>query len=165
MVSLEIYDSNVWILGFTQSNTTCSGYVQEAIRGERLVAMNAYIYQEVFDAFGRILDGEEHDRTKQNFATAVHESNGITMPDPDRVADLDVASVRGETELKLIARLLGCQVKDAPLAVLACECRDAATGPEKYDVTIRTTDRDFATAIKDADCFDCITADFLDGIA
>lgn len=165
MVTLEIYDSNVWILGFTQSNPVCSDYVREAIRSERLVVLNAYIYQEVFDAFGRILEEEEHDRTKQNFATTIHDSDGITMPDPDRVAELDVASVRGETELNLIARLLDCQVKDAPLAVLACECRDAATGSEKHDVTIRTTDRDFATAIGDTDCFDYVAADFLDCFA
>lgn len=164
MVSLEIYDSNVWILGFTQSNTVCSEYVREAIRGERLVVLDAYIYQEVFDAFGRILDGEEHDRTKQNFATTVHDSDGITMPDPDRVAELDVASVRGKPELKLIARLLGCQVKDAPLAVLACECRDAGAGPEKQRVTIRTTDRDFWAAIDDADCFEYVSADLLDDV-
>lgn len=165
MASLEIYDSNVWILGFTQSETLCSRYVSEAIRGERLVVLDAYVYREVFDAFGRVLDGEQHDRTNHNFATVVYESDGITIPDPDRVADLDLASVRTQPEMKLIGRLLGCQVKDAPLAVLASECRDAPDAAEKYEVTIRTTDEDFAIAINEADCFDYVAADFLDGVA
>lgn len=165
MASLEIYDSNIWILGFTRSETRCSECVRDAIRGERLVVLDAYIYQEVFDAFGRILDGEEHDRTKQNFATVIYDSDGITMPNPDRVAGLDVATVREKSELKLIARLLGCQVKDAPLAVLASECRNSPPGSERCEVTIRTTDEDFATAISDTSCFDYITADFFAGVA
>lgn len=148
METVDVFDSNVWILGFTESAPRPRTLVEEAIDGERVVALDAYIYQEVFDAFERQLSGRLHDRVKANFAEVVADSDSIVMPDPARVEDVHVEAVREETEIQLVARLLDCQPKDAPVVVLAYEYREDGAIDRRQAAVVHTTDDDFASSVE-----------------
>lgn len=97
--------------------------------------MNAYIYQEVFDAFDRS-HRHQASQLKSAFAQFISHCPDVEEPTQQAVSRMNCDLVRDRSEMQLIGDVLDIQTKDAPVVVLARDCR-------RRDPTIHTHDRDF----------------------
>jgi predicted nucleic acid-binding protein len=132
----DIFDSNVWIHGITQSHQKAVDLINETKSGQRELVIDAYIFQEVFDAFDRSHQ-QQKGKLKTIFANVIQNCQYVHGPVHRKVSQMNVARYRGKTSIKLIAELTGVQTKDAPVLLLARKYEDA-------DPTIHTHDRSFA---------------------
>lgn len=138
---MDVLDSNLWVFAGTGTNRTAIELVEGAVSGEREIAINAYIHQEVVRAFERSseLSGAETDEAIEDFLAVL---NGYPTIHTDftqadvRALDLDTYRLRPNN--RLLAAVLDIQPKDVPLVTLAFRYYDR--GP-----TIYTNDRAFAT--------------------
>jgi len=116
---MDVYDTNVWIFGLSDIDSRAGQLVQQAIHGDRHVAVDAYIYQEVIQNLDDGVSVDESEDIKNAFATFVHESDSIYGPTHEQVENLDIYEERGRYETYLIADAVWCQPKDAPIVTLA----------------------------------------------
>lgn len=116
---MDVYDTNVWIFGLSDQDSRAGQLVQQAIHGDRHVAVDAYIYQEVLQNIGDGVSNNEREDIKNAFATFVHKSDTIYGPTHEQVDEVDIYDERGKYETLLIADAVWCQPKDAPIVTLA----------------------------------------------
>ena len=133
-----IFDSNIWILGFTESHEAAKNLIRRHTRGEYTIYISAYIYDEVYQAFDRSLKGSAVDEAKQNFSQFIAGNDHIEGPSQQELKEMDIDRVRNLPENKMLGRILGVQTKDIPIVVFAWMHRQKS--PEIF-----TLDRPFAS--------------------
>ncbi len=116
---MDVYDTNVWIFGLHDLDSRAGDLVQQAIHGDRHVAVDAYIYQEVLENVDDGVSNDEAEDIKNAFVSFVHGSDSIHGPTHEGVEKLDIYEERGRDEIQLIADAVWCQPKDAPIVSLA----------------------------------------------
>lgn len=131
----DIFDSNIWVLGLTQNHHQATRLVKDARQGSREILVDAYIFEEVFQAIDRTHQQKKH-QLKTAFANIVHNSQNIVSPSQQTVSKMNLQSVRSEIYIQLIGELLDIQAKDAPIVLLARNYKS-------YMPTIHTNDRGF----------------------
>lgn len=167
MGDIDVFDSNIWKYGLTDSVDRAADLITDVRQGERNVVLDAYIFQEVVNAFQRELTGEQQDRALTGFSEFVWKCESVELRNPGAVEDLETWDVRTAPENKLISKLLGCQAKDAPILVLAVECRQR-NWTNDWDlyrpivVDIHTADEPFAEAIESSDRLGLVSAQYID---
>lgn len=137
---MDIFDSNIWVYGITESAPRPTQLVQEAEMGDRQVTLNAYIYEEVREAFYRSksVPQPKVEQTITNFATRIAKAPTINEPDQRNVEDMNVDTVRGSPAAQLLGHLLSIQPKDVPILCLAYQWKHR-------NPTIYTNDGGFAS--------------------
>lgn len=153
---VDIFDSNVWALGFTEQNPVCTDRIEDVRSGDKLVGINAYLYREIDQIFDDVVaDPKRRDLTKQNFARFVHSCEHVSVADPGEVESLSLGQVRSASSTKLIAQLNECDVDDVPILLLAWEL---ITDGGVSEVTIHSLDASFVRAIRKSDRLPRISA-------
>ncbi|QLC35779.1 hypothetical protein EFA46_016100 (plasmid) [Halarchaeum sp. CBA1220] len=136
---MDVFDTNIWVFGITETAPEPVRLVEEAESGDRRVVLDAYIFEEVREAFGRSKSVPDSDveATVENFATRVVNSPYIDGPSTEEVRQMDLGLVRESPETNLLGDAIGIQAKDVPILRLAYEWRHR-------DPTIYTNDRSFS---------------------
>lgn len=136
---MDVFDSNIWVFGISEAAPRPTQLVEEAENGDREVAVNAYIYEEVLEAFDRSthVPQEKVDQTKTNFATRIAKAVTIHEPSQEEVQYIDVDATREAPIVQLLGYLLNIQPKDVPVFVLAYRWKHR-------NPTIYTNDGEFA---------------------
>lgn len=138
MEGTDVFDSNVWILALTESSAEAETLLDEVLGDDRRVAVSAYVFVEVLEAFARELDlGERIDAYQTAFAAIVADSPSIDGPTQERVERTDLDTVRSSAETKFMARILSIQAKDVRIVLLAWDHYDDSP-------TVFTADRSVA---------------------
>lgn len=134
---IDIFDSNIWILGLTERNVEATALLQEVWDGDRSVAVSAYIYDEVFEAFDRDLSGADIQQAKNNFSNLVFKSQHVDGPETEEIKNMDLHRVRRAAVPTMMSRVIGVEAKDIPILVLAWQNRED-------EPTVFTADRPFS---------------------
>lgn len=116
---MDVYDTNVWIFGLHDPDSRAGHLVQQAIHGDRKVAVDAYIYKEVIRNIGQGLSSENATEVTNAFATFVEKSDTIQGPTQERVGKINIDDIRADCRVRLVGDAIGCQAKDAPVVELA----------------------------------------------
>lgn len=136
---MDVFDSSVWVYGMTQS---CDDAVQllesVVIDGRREVAVDAYIFNEVFEGIARSgTEAAAIAELQTRFGEIIHGNQQIRGPDQEAVSALDVDAVRASPKAQMAAQGFDIQAKDVPIVWLAYEYRES-------EPTIYTSDRDLS---------------------
>jgi len=136
---MDVFDSNIWVLGITEAHPRATALVNEAEAGDRRVALDAYIFEEVREAFHRSdhVDAADVERTISNFAIRIAKPPSIVEPDQSAVEEMDIHAVREAPPVNLLGHLLDIQPKDVPVFCLAYRWKHQRP-------TIYTADESFA---------------------
>ena len=140
---MDVLDSNLWVFAFTGTNRHAVELVDEAVDGEREIAVDAYIHGEVVAALTRSsgLTASETDEAVQDFLDLLTGTPSIhtdfTQVD---VRGLDLDARRMRPQNRLLATVLDVQPKDAPLVTLAFRYYDR-------EPTIHTNDESFSRLV------------------
>lgn len=139
---MDVFDTNVWTLGLTETDANAASLVDEVKDGDRTVGVSAYIYCEVMDAIqsASYVENRYIDQTLHNFATLVENSECIWGPDHADVEACDLGTERTTDEVRLIEALSGVESKDAPILAFAY-----ARSRVHQDTKLYTADRSFAS--------------------
>lgn len=123
---MDVFDTNVWVCALTSQNTTAETLVDEVVQNSREVAVDAYIFQEVLDAFDNSYKRNKANRHKNDFGALVANNKSISGPSQSAVSQMDVNRVRSSNSIRLIATSFSIQAKDAPILCLAYEFRSTS---------------------------------------
>lgn len=134
--SIEIFDSNIWILALTDQSKNAERLVGQAVAGSRTVGVSPYIATEVYRAL-RSSNNSNWQTLATGLFTQIQQTNSIRAPSQRDIHQLDITRVRSQREIKLLAELLGIQPKDAPVVAYAKE-------HARQTPTIHTNDRPFS---------------------
>jgi len=142
-----LLDSNLWVFGTLGTNDRAEALLREIEHGTTTSAIDAYILREVLTAFGRVqgFSPAERDEYRSLFLTRLTRMTGLLeAPSQRDVTAISLEERRQAPAIRLLARILNIQPKDAPILVLAYRYADR-------DPTILTNDKAFA---------DCVPADY-----
>lgn len=117
-MSVDIFDANVWVLAFTQAHQAAVDLRNEVHNGNREVVVDAYIYQEVLNAFDRS-HRPQAGKLKNAFSQFTHHCPYVDGPTQKAVSQMNCSAVSNRFEMQLIGTILDIQPKDAPIVVLA----------------------------------------------
>lgn len=133
-----VYDTNCWIHGITESEPAYALYFRQLLRDEVPIAVSAYIYNEVIEAFARGQDAGDDEWREQrgNFAEIVAKADNVVGPRRAEVEEMDVGTVRRSAEATMLSSLTGVQSKDIPVLTYAWACPG--------ETLLFTCDRSFA---------------------
>jgi predicted nucleic acid-binding protein len=140
---MKILDTNLWVFGTLGTHERAVALLEAIDRGETTAALNAYIVQEILDAFATpgLLTAAERDRVQTAFLERVPGMIGLIEAPSHRDIAADILQDRRQmTEIHLVAQILDIQPKDVPILVLAY--RHAEREP-----TILTNDESFAACV------------------
>ena len=137
---MRILDSNLWVFAFTGTNRRAANFVEDAISRETEIVLDAYIVNEVLEAFERstLLRGEETSEAMSHFLKLVRVTAVIVQDftEAERY-EYDLARERQREHNKLLGQILDIQTKDAPILLLASKYYNASP-------TVYTNDEEFA---------------------
>lgn len=158
---MDVFDSNIWALGITETDPAAAELVAEVRDMPRSVAVSAYIFCEVLDALAsaEYVEPHEVEQTQTNFGAFVHRAAVVEGPTQDEIEACDVAHIRNENWAGLIGALADIQPKDAPVLALADGIRQNARRPDT--VTIYTADEPFASFDPDAAGLDRLQMEYV----
>lgn len=111
--------------------------LQEVWDGDRSVAVSAYIYDEVFEAFDRDLSGADIQQAKNNFSNLMFKSQYVDGPKTEEIENMDLHRVRHAAVPTMMSRIIGVEAKDIPILVSAWQHRED-------EPTVFTADRPFS---------------------
>lgn len=139
---MDVFDSNVWIYGLTQTCEEAVSLVEEAIENAYHVGVNAYIFDEVM----RNLQRSEQDRetiklAQTRFAEIIHGNHTIHGPAQKEISQMDIDAVRRGPMVATMATVFGIQAKDVPVLVYAHQLVQPQDAPT---TVIHTADRGFS---------------------
>lgn len=104
---MDVFDTNIWILGFTESSPRAAALVEEVLDGDRDVSVSAYIYEKILEAFERTgLSRAKKDRTITNFAAIVEKSHNIVSPAQLDLRNIDLKTVQSHAGTRLLGAVL-----------------------------------------------------------
>jgi len=135
-----VLDSNLWVFGLLGQNDRAAAILDDIQHGETLSVINAYMLQEVLNAFERTpqLSPAQCDEAQTAFLTRMHQMTGLLeSPSSRDMTQTILTETRNNTYVRFIARALDIQPKDVPILVLAS--KHSERGP-----TILTNDEAFA---------------------
>ncbi|WP_323677228.1 hypothetical protein [Halorubellus sp. PRR65] len=136
---MDVFDSNIWVLGITEAHPKATALVNGAEVGDRQVVLDAYIFEEVREAFYRSehVDAADVEQTISNFAVRIAKPQSIVEPDQAAVEEMDLQEIREAPPVNLLGHLLDIQPKDVPVFCLAYRW-------QHQKPTIYTADESFA---------------------
>lgn len=140
---MKILDTNLWVFGTLGTHERAVELLAAIDHGETTAALNAYIVQEILDAFATpgLLTPTERDRVQTAFLERLPGMIGLIEAPSHRDIAPDIVQHRRQTsEIQLVAQILEIQPKDVPILVLAY--RHANREP-----TILTNDEAFAACV------------------
>lgn len=135
-----ILDSNLWVFGLLGHNDRAAAILDNIQCGERVSAINAYMVQEVLNAFERTpqLAPPQCDEAQTAFLSRMHQMTGLLeAPSSRDMTHAILDETRNNTYVRFIGQSLDIQPKDVPLLVLAFK-------HSQRDPTILTNDEVFA---------------------
>lgn len=138
-----VLDSNLWVFGLLGHNDRAATVLDDIERGETLSAINAYMVQEVLDAFERTpqLSPAQCDEAQTAFLTRMHRMTGLLeAPSSRDMTQALLDETRNDTYVRFIARSLAIQPKDVPIIALASK-------HSERNPTILTNDEAFAECV------------------
>ena len=112
-----VLDSNLWMFGLLGQNDRAAAILDHIERGETLSATNAYMVQEVLNAFERTpqLSPVQCDEAQTAFLTRMHQMTGLLeAPSSRDMTQAILDETRNNTYVRFIARALDIQPKDVP---------------------------------------------------
>lgn len=139
---MDVFDSNVWIYGLTQTCEEAVALVDEAIENAYHVGVDAYIFDEVMRNLERSEQPQEAiDRAQTRFAEIIHGNHTIHGPSQEEITQMDIEAVRRDPKVDTMAEVLGIQTKDVPILVFAHQLVQDQDAPT---TVIHTTDHSFS---------------------
>ena len=135
-----VLDSNLWVFGLLGQNDRAAAILDEIEHSETLSAINAYMVQEVLDAFERTpqLSPVQRDEAQTPFLTRMHRMTGLLeAPSSRDMTQAILDETRNNIYVHFIAQSLDIQPKDVPILVLAYK-------HSEREPTILTNDEAFA---------------------
>lgn len=132
---MDILDSNIWIRALTSTSRQAENLVDEARKGQREIAVNAYIYEEVVEGLKRSQKNTGPQQTV--FAQTLTNCQYIHGPSQAAVSRISLKQVRSLPPIQLIGEILDIQAKDAPIVSFASIYRG-------NNPTIHTMDKPFS---------------------
>lgn len=137
---MRILDSNLWVFAFTGTNRRAADFVEDAIARETEIVLDAYIVNEVLEAFERstVLRGTETSEAMSHFLKLVRATPNIgrDFTEAERY-EYDLTHEREREHNKLLGQILDIQAKDAPVLLLASKYYNSSP-------TVYTNDDGFA---------------------
>lgn len=137
---MRILDSNLWVFAFTGTNRSAANFVEDTISCETEIVLDAYIVNEVLEAFERstVLPGAETSEAMSHFLKLVRVTSGIIQDftEAERY-EYDLVHERQREHNKLLGQILDIQTKDAPILLLTSKYYNASP-------TVYTNDEGFA---------------------
>jgi len=135
---MRILDSNLWVFAFTGTNRRAANFVEDAISRETEIVLDAYIVNEVLEAFERstLLRGEETSEAMSHFLRLVRATSCI-IQDLSEAERYEYDLERQQEYNKLLGQILDIQAKDAPILLLASKYYNKSP-------TVYTNDEDLA---------------------
>ncbi|WP_128477286.1 hypothetical protein [Halorussus pelagicus] len=137
---MRILDSNLWVFAFTGTNRRAANFVEDAISCETEIVLDAYVVNEVLEAFERstLLQGPETSEAMSHFLKLVRATSCIIQDfsEAERY-EYDLELERQQEYNKLLGQILDIQAKDAPILLLASKYYNESP-------TVYTNDKDFA---------------------
>ena len=135
-----ILDSNLWVFGLLGQSDHAARILDDIERGETLSAINAYMVQEVLNAFERTpqLSPAQRDEAQTTFLARMHRMTGLLeAPSSRDMTQTILDETRNNTYVGFIAQSLDIQAKDVPIVMLAYK-------HSERNPTILTNDEAFA---------------------
>jgi hypothetical protein len=131
---VDVYDSSVWVYGSLRRAPESIALVEEVVKGDRSVAISAYIHGEVTEAFDRSMTAGNDDirEAKRRFNTIIAKRQNVEFPGHEAIGSMDIHEVRRQQPIRLLASAWGIQAKDVPIIMFAEELSG--------DSTVCTTD-------------------------
>lgn len=135
---VAVYDTNCWINGVTGLKLEYVLHFRQLLRDEVPMAISAYIYNEVIEAFKRGQNAGDNEWREQrgNFAEVVSAADNVVGPTRAEVREMEVDAVRRSATTTMLASLTGVQPKDVPVLTYAWACPG--------ETLLFTCDRSFA---------------------
>ena len=152
-----VLDSNLWVFGLLDQNDRAAATLDDIERGETPSAINAYMVQEVLDAFERTpqLSPAQRDEAQTAFLTRMHRMTGLLeAPSSRDMTQAILDETRNNTYVRFIAQLLDIQPKDIPILVLAYK-------HSEREPTILTNDEAFAECVPEDHNHPAITIEYI----
>jgi hypothetical protein len=118
---VDVFDSSVWLWGLLTNAPEPNRLVDEVLDGDRTVAVDAYIHDEVTRAFDRVdgAAGPDVTSAQMTFNDVVADLDNVVFPDQDEIGRTNAPEVAGRPEMRLLGTVLDIQAKDAPVLVFA----------------------------------------------
>jgi len=139
---MDVFDSNIWIFGLTQTCEEAVSLVNKAIESAYHVGVSAYIFEEVMHNLQRSdHDQEIIERVQTRFADIVYGNPTIHGPTQTEIREIDLNTVRQDPRVQAMGEAFDIQNKDVPVVVFARQCAHPQDTPE---VVIHTADREFS---------------------
>lgn len=138
-----ILDSNLWVFGLLDRNDRAATTLDDIQHGETVSAINAYMVQEVLNAFSRIpqFSPAQRDTAQTAFLERMHQMTGLVeAPSSRDMTDAILDETRNNIYVRFIGQSLDIQPKDVPLLILAYKHAER-------DPTILTNDKAFAECV------------------
>ena len=135
-----ILDSNLWVFGLLGQNDHAVEILDDIEPGETLSAINAYMVQEVLNAFERTpqLSPAQCDEAQTTLLARMHRMTGLLgAPSSRDMTQTILDETRNNTYVGFIAQSLDVQAKDVPILMLAYK-------HSERNPTILTNDESFA---------------------
>jgi hypothetical protein len=141
---VDVLDTNLWALGFTDTDPAATELIAEIRDGDLQVAVSAYLYCEVMAVFEQAdyVAPAAIEATKSNFSAFLYKCSNIRAPSQQAVERCSLVAARTGNNAMLIQSLSGVEAKDAPILSFAYGLARRRGGPEP--IQLYTADRAFA---------------------
>lgn len=136
---MDVFDSNIWITGFTGKSADAIQLINEVRQNQRSVGVDAYIFEEVIQAFDNSGNPQKHN-LKTAFAQFVNNHQMVDGPTQNAVSGMNLTRTRNQPEVMVIADVCSIQTKDAPVLCLAYQINEI----HQNSPIIYTHDRPFS---------------------
>jgi len=150
-----VYDANCWINGITGSELEYELYFRQLLADRVPIAISAYVYNEVIEAFrrGQHAGDDEWREQRDNFAEVVVKADHVVHPRREELRRTDIEPIRREASATMLATLTGVEAKDVPVLTYAWACPG--------ETLLFTCDRSFASFDPDDTPLGGITMEYL----
>lgn len=153
-----VLDSNLWVFGLLGHNNRAAAILDNIQCGETVSAINAYMVQEVLNAFERTpqLSPAQCDQAQTAFLTRMHQMTGLLeAPSSRDMTQTILDETRNNSYVRFIAQSLDIQPKDVPILVLAAKHTERES-------TILTNDEAFANCVPENHSYPLVTIEYVE---
>lgn len=139
---MQVFDSSLWLAALLTDSAAPDALLQEVLDGNREVAIDSYIHEEVTRNIERAdRPRAVRDDAQRTFNDTVADLDNVVFPTYREIGEMNVETVRARPEVTLLHEILGIQSKDVPIVVFAHELIHSGLTDA---CTIYTVDRAFA---------------------
>jgi hypothetical protein len=140
---MDVFDSSVWLWGLLTDRSGPNRLIDDVLRGDRAVAVSAYIHDEVTTGLATA-DGVKRadiSDAQMKFNSTIADLDNVVFPDQEEIGRTYAADVRNQPAMGVLATVLEIQRKDAPILVFAADLGD--------DTTLHVADSGFSLSPAD----------------